>query len=64
MSTSVVVTTDKNAQSSSFPRSYSYADNTVVNGTTYEYSVCAISADGTLGSGSEATSVMVPMSTR
>lgn len=64
ISTSVVVTTDVNAKSSSLPRFYSHSDNSVINGTTYEYSVCAISADGTLGSGSEATSVIVPMSAR
>ena len=64
LSSSTVVTFEMNAKISSLPRSYGYLDANVVQGATYEYSVCAISADGSLGSGSVGTTVTFPRDTR
>jgi hypothetical protein len=58
--TSQIVFQYINATSTSFPRSYTITDNDVAAGSTYYYSVCAVSSDQTEASCSQSTQVNVP----
>lgn len=49
-----------NAKSTGFPRSYTITDNDVTAGSTFYYSVCAVSSDQTEASCSQSTQVAVP----
>jgi len=58
--TSEIVFQYINAKSTTFPRSYTITDDDVAAGSTYYYSVCAISSDQTEASCSPSTQVAVP----
>lgn len=60
IATSQLVIDYVNAKTTGFPRSYSYVDNDVSAGSTFQYSVCAISSDQTQASCSQTTEVNVP----
>lgn len=64
MPTSTIVIHEIAAKTTGFPRSYSFVDYTVFAGTTYYYSVCAVSSDNTRAACSPTTEVPVPGITR